>query len=113
MQKLSCLMEEFWCGEIDDFCTNELRVLDQCLPNEKEFVSCEGPLECEQLHNSFSLSVPEFFRGIPLPDACSRVYGSVGNSTFEGTNIIKRYEKYQGICNEESKESKINWKSPL
>ena len=113
MQKLSCLVDEFWCGKIDDFCTNELRVLDQCLPKEKEFGSCEGPLECEQLHNSFSLSVPKFFRGIPLPDACSRVYGSAGNTTFEGTNIIKRYEKYQGICNEESKESKINWKKTL
>jgi hypothetical protein len=109
LQKFSCLMEEFWCGKVNDFCVNELRAMDACLPNENELRTCESELLCGKIEKSFSLSVPSFLRDMPLPDACSRVYGNAKNNTFEGTNIIKRYQKFQSLCNDESTESRVNW----
>jgi hypothetical protein len=98
IKKTTCLMASLGCGSIESFCLGELQALDTCLPKDDETKSCEPPLLCSEAANSVSLSIPSSMLGIPLPDACIRIYEDQKNTTFAGTNVVARYQIFQKYC---------------
>ena len=99
IKKTTCLMASLGCGSIESFCLGELQALDTCLPKDDQTKSCEPQLlACPAAANSVSLSMPPSMLGIPLPDACIRIYEDQKNTTFAGTNVVARYQIFQKYC---------------
>jgi hypothetical protein len=98
IKKTTCLMASLGCGSIESFCLGELQALDTCLSNDDQIKSCEPPLLCSEASNSAYLSIPPSMMGIPLPDACIRIYEDQKNTTFAGTNVVARYQIFQNYC---------------
>jgi hypothetical protein len=98
IKNATCLMASVGCGSIESFCLGELQALDTCLPKDDQTKSCEPLLLCSEASNSVSLSMPPSMLGIPLPDACIRIYEDQKNATFAGTNVVARYQIFQKYC---------------
>jgi hypothetical protein len=98
IKKTTCLMASLGCGSIESFCLGELQALDTCLPKDDQTKSCEPQSLCSEAANSVSLSMPSSMLGIPLPDACIRIYEDQKNTTFAGTNVVTRYQIFQKYC---------------
>jgi hypothetical protein len=89
----TCLLHDLGCDMFDMFCTLELEALEKCLPRENLDFSCASTLECG-FTESLSLSMPSSMAGIPLPDACVRVYKEQG----VGTKLLERYDEFRDKC---------------
>jgi hypothetical protein len=99
MKKAACFMSSLSCGEfLETACFQELEGLDKCLPMEEEDASCDKTLHCRYKHDSLSLSFPESMLGIPLPDACKRIFKERSKSALAETRIPDRYAQFQKLC---------------
>jgi hypothetical protein len=98
----ACLISSLGCKSFEDFCIRELEVLDKCLPAVDDVLSCQAVQQCNSAGDSLSLSLPPSLLGIPLPDACTRVYGEQKRQKFVGTFVTERYDIFKGTCTGDS-----------
>jgi hypothetical protein len=109
MKKAACFLSSLSCGDfLETSCFHELEGLDMCLPMEENDSSCDETLSCRFKEDLFSLSLPKSILGIPLPDACKRIFKQREKSALRNTNILDRYAQFQKQCtsNEEIWDSK-------
>jgi hypothetical protein len=109
MKKAACFLSSLSCGDfLETSCFHELEGLDMCLPMEENDSSCDETLSCRFKEDLFSLSLPKSILGIPLPDACKRIFRQREKSALRNTNILDRYAQFQKQCtsNEEIWDSK-------
>ena len=115
MKKATCFLSSLSCGDfLETACFHELEGLDDCLPMEEDEASCDETLDCRFKQNSVSLSVPKSMLGIPLPDACGRIFKERRKSALGlvDTNIPDRYAKFQKQCTSGEEIWESNDKSP-
>ena len=99
LKKSTCLFVELGCGFFDTFCEGELAALNHCLPEAgNDDTACAAITECPEAEDSLLLSAPSALLGIPLPDACIRVYKEQESSSFVGADLIERYQEFVGNC---------------
>jgi hypothetical protein len=94
----TCLLSSVGCPSFESFCLSELEVLHKCLPGVNKDFSCQTAQECNSAGDSFSLSLPSSLLGVPLPDACLRIYEDHTKDRFAGAFVTERYELFRSQC---------------
>eukprot|EP00548_Thalassiothrix_antarctica_P015287 CAMPEP_0194166848 /NCGR_PEP_ID=MMETSP0154-20130528/2348_1 /TAXON_ID=1049557 /ORGANISM="Thalassiothrix antarctica, Strain L6-D1" /LENGTH=404 /DNA_ID=CAMNT_0038877637 /DNA_START=39 /DNA_END=1253 /DNA_ORIENTATION=+ len=95
MRKASCIINSAVCPMLEQICSSELKILDQCLPPvSNSNYDCEAA-ENKCLQDPSFLDFPQEMTGAPLPDTCQTV---AGYAEFKSKKLVERYDQHINEC---------------